>query len=397
MKIETIFSTIHKMLCGILMKPDFSNGHIFETKIINDIQKKYHDKINTTDMSRYLWRSICQYKCQCAVRKKTPQLISNLVALLSLPLILFLLRISSKKIIASNHFVYLKKDYHMAYKVPVSIRSKTFEAKVEKKYLHYSDIRLIISEFIKNKAFYPELLLKTILWMASVRPYIDRYDFSCLIQYCEYSAHSSLRKLILNRLGIKLANVSHGEEFISCRSAFSSFDEYFAWNITPKSIHDAMYIEYGKRFTFNPCSDTKPAPLRSKKTVVGVLWPEAKAVNLAELSKQLNQISEIHEVIVRPHPNPINRNNFKLYQHSLRSSISDANHEDIHDFIDRCDVITGHLSAALVQASLRGRHVVYLDSEQLQSLRAYHEYYRKVQFADISELNFVICAYCDKQ
>ena len=160
----------------------------------------------------------------------------------------------------------------MAYKIPAMIRDCTVEKNMAGTYLTWNDFTFAISLFLKNGAFYPESLLKFIRWIAFIRPYIDLYQPEYIIQYCEFSPYSSLRKLFLKRHNIKIANVAHGEVFISCRSAFSSFDQYFEWTITPSSMHDAMHIEYKDYFSFNPCEDLPFAP-SVETPVLGFLWP----------------------------------------------------------------------------------------------------------------------------
>lgn len=358
-----------------------------EQNIIENVYRAYADKINTVNSNRYLWRSVCQYRCQSAARKNYMVLLANMLALVCLPCLFFLIRPGRKSGGEKATCKYLKIDFSMAYQIPDSIRSITQEKSISGKYLFFEDLGFALGLFIGNRAFYPELLFKYLLWIASVRPCFDSWTTEYLIQYCEFSAYSSLRKLFLNHHGIKIANVSHGEEFISCRSAFSSFDQYFAWDLTPILVHDAMHIEYTHHFSFNPCDGLAPAPAAPATPALGFLWPSIEGSDLNLLVEQLNRISEYCNVIVRPHPNIKYANNFSRYRHILKAQVSDPHHEDIHRFIDRCSILAGNLSAALLQAAFRGRDVVYLNDAYMVSVREYHEYYQKVKCVDIYEFN----------
>lgn len=361
----------------------FNSDYRLEQSIIDSVYGKYIDRITADSSSKYLWRSVCQYRCQSFARKPLMVLVTNICAFILLPFILFYLRPNKQQNKAIINCKYLKIDFHMAYQVPETIKNATFEKSIPAKYLTIKDLYSAFYIFIKCRAIYPELLLKYLLWIASVRPYLDSYNIEYLIQYCEYSAYSSLRKLFLNSHGVLLANITHGEEFISCRSAFSSFDQYFAWDLTPQSIHDSMHIEYSERFTFNPCSSLDSAPTCHEKPTLGFLWPSLEGPDLALLVEQLNYISNYGIVIVRPHPSRKYSNDFDRHRYALNAQISDPNKEDIHSFIDSCDLLIGYLSAALLQAAFRGREVVYLHNAYLASLMQYHTYYQKVNYVDI--------------
>jgi hypothetical protein len=365
----------------------YESDYLASLAIIENVYRAHAENINSNDSSRYLWRSVCQYKCQSFARKKMMGLAANIVAFLCLPFLLFLIRPTRNTGKAKASCQYLKINFHMAYQVPAILKNVTLEKAISGKYLTLRDVTFALGIFIKNFAFYPELLFKFILWIASVRPYLDSCDTHYLIQYCEYSAYSSLRKLFLNKENILVANIAHGEEFISCRSAFSSFDQYFTWEITPRAIHDALHMEYTDRFTFNPCEGFEPAPVVVTPTL-GFLWPSVVDVaNLDTLVAQLNNISKYCVVLVRPHPNPGYANHFDKYCHLLEAQVSDANAEDIHSFIDRCSLIVGNFSSVLVQAALRGREVVYLHDAYLASLKLYHSYYHTVNTAYLEELD----------
>jgi hypothetical protein len=336
------------------------------------------------DRHRYLWRSICQYRCQSHARGKLTGFAANLLAVLALPWMVLLLRPARRAGAARVACGYLKIDFHPAYQIPQDIRDRSVESARLPHRLNLGDLRFACKLFVEGRAFYPELLLKFLLWIAAVRPHLERFEPQYLIQYCEYSAHSSLRKLFLNAQGIGLANVTHGEEFISCRSAFASFDQYFAWQLTPRSIHDAMHIEYQQRFSFNPCAGLPTAPPRTG--AVGFLWPALDASQLELVVVQINELSARCEVIVRPHPNPKYANHFEDYRHRLRARVSDAHQEGIHSFIDRSALVVGYLSAVLLQAVFRGRKVVYLRDPYLASLQSYHSYYADVKTVELAEL-----------
>lgn len=363
--------------------PDFRG----EVATIEKVYRAYQERIDSDVARRYLWRAVCQYKCQSHARRRIPSLLANVVAVVGLPFVLLAIRRSRKINSDAAPCKYLKIDFHMAYQVPKGIRGDTRESITSIRYLTFGDFCFAIGLFIKNRAFYPELLLKFLLWITIARPQIDSHRTAYLIQYCEYSATSSLRKIFLNRQGIRIANITHGEEFVSCRSAFSSFDQYFAWELTPKSIHDAMHIEYAERLSFNPCADLPPAPRAPTPPTFGFLWPSLEGTDLAVLVAKLNSISRSCAVIVRPHPNPKYANQFDRYRTQLNAQVSDSNREDIHGFIDRCGILGGNLSAALLQAAFRGREVIYLHDEYLASLREYHEYYRDVSVVTIETLD----------
>jgi len=82
-----------------------------------------------------------------------------------------------------------------------------------------------------------------------------------------------------------------------------------------------------------------------------------------------------------------NQNRINKYKPLLNAKTSNALDEDIHVFIDKCSIIIGYLSAALLQASFRGRAVIYLDNPQLKSLASYHDYYRKVKCVRLENLS----------
>src|SRR6516225_9017096 len=204
-KTHAVMNTLRKLIASLihrLQKYTFGSDYLADQNIIESVRSVYATRISPDEPSRYFWRSICQYKCQSFARGKIRGLASNVVAFLCLPFVSFYLRPARKtagELVASK---YLKINFHMAYQVPPMIRGDTLEVSVDKKYLTLKDWRFAWGVFIKNRAFYPELLFKFLLWVASVRPYIDSHKMQYLIQYCEYSAYSSLRKLYLNNNGI---------------------------------------------------------------------------------------------------------------------------------------------------------------------------------------------------
>jgi hypothetical protein len=363
----------------------FNSDHQVDLRIIEKVYRRHAKRIEACGSSRYFWRSVCQYECQLFARARLAVLAVNAAAFLCLPFLLVLVRGKKERRGKKIPCEYLKIDFHMAYQAPPTIKDRTVEKQSSRRYLTLADLFWAVGLFLRSGAFYPELLFKFLLWIASARPALDAYDPRYLIQYCEYSAYSSLRKLFLNRESILLANVSHGPEFLSCRSAFSSFDQYFAWDVTPKNLHNAMHIEYADRASFNPCAGLAPAPAVAIPTL-GFLWPAMDIVDLDVLIKRLNAINQYCKVLVRPHPNPGYTNHFESYRHSLNAEVSDAHGENIHSFIDRCSVVVGNYSSALIQAASRGREVVYLEDAYLRSLRTYHDYYQTVESIPLESL-----------
>jgi hypothetical protein len=381
-----LFRSLFEGLRTSLTTYTFSSDHRVDLVIIEEIRRHYGSRTGAGNPYRYLWRSVCQYRCQSYARSKLTAIAANIAALLATPLLVLLVRAGSKNHAARVSCQYLKIDFHAAYQIPEGIRGQTVENGRLARYLTVGDLVFALRAFLLCRAFYPELLFKFLLWIASVRPHLDRFEMRYLLQYCEYSAYSSLRKFFLNSHGIRIANVTHGEEFISCRSAFSSFDQYYAWQLTPQSIHEAMHIEYAERFTFNPCAGLPHAPAVAQIRRVGFLWPAIDASNLDQVVAQINELSACCEVIVRPHPNSKYTNHFEAHRDRLIATVSDAHAESIHSFIDRSTVIVGYLSAVLLQAVFRGREVVYLQDPYLVSLQVYHDYYRSVNAVELAGL-----------
>jgi hypothetical protein len=361
-----------------------------EQAVIQRIFDRFATRMEGSNPSRYLWRAISQYHCQASARKRYAGWLANAMATAGLTVTPLLVRRSRPEQSKTN-CKYLKMDFHVAYQIPASIKSLALEVNLNERYLRLADLQFAFSIFVSNGVLYPELLLKFIFWIATIRPYLDRYRFEYLIQYCEYSAYSSLRKAYLNSQGVKIANVTHGEEFISCRSAFSSFDQYYAWLLTPRSIHEAMHIEYSQGFGFNPCQGLAAVSKTGRKSVVGILWPSMKGPNLDTFVNQLRQLSTRYHVVVRPHPSPKFANLFEVYRALLPGEVSDPHIEGIHGFIDRVDLVIGYLSAVMVQARYRGRDVLYLQNECLTSLKTYHEYYRELPAVPLAEIASHLC------
>lgn len=368
----------------------FSGDHRADIKRIAAVYAGLQHKIDSATPSRYLWRSVAQCRCHSYTRGLLGERLSNVVAFVLLPFTVLLVRRATTSPKAPK-VKYLKIDFHEAYVIPDRIRSQTLERQSTERYLTLSDLRFAFGLFARHRAFYPELLLAFIMWISRVRPQLDAASVEFLIQYCEYSAYSSLRKLYANWRGVGLANVTHGEEFISCRSAFSSFDQYFSWEMTPIAIHDAMHVECGERFVFNPCADLEPAQQRAETTHIGILWPSTDGPLVQELVGQIKKVSRLANVIIRPHPNPAYRPQFATYYPELGVPLSDPHAESIHDYVDRCDIILGCLSAAMLQAFFRNRAIVYFNDEALASVRKYHAYYKGARSIDVGDLEtFVI-------
>jgi hypothetical protein len=355
-----------------------------ELRQIERVEAAYKARTGMSNSDRYLWRSVCQYRSQAYARPRAIGLAANLIGLLALPTLLCLVRL--RRVQQRIPCIYLKTDFHPAYQIPDAIRPVTVEAQRCERYLWLTDYLAAIWLFMRCGALYPELLAKYLLWIASIRPILDRFQARYLLQYCEYSPHSSLRKAFLNANGVSLANVAHGEEIISTRSAFSSFDQYFAWDITPSTIHAAMRIEYAEGFTFNPCAGLPRAPWPAGKPVLGVLWPAIAENELDLLVEQLDKLADACALVVRRHPNPRYANGFEEYRPRLRAEVSDAATENVHSFIDRTWIVVGFMSAVLLQAAFRGREVIYLLDPYLTSLRTYHEYYRHAPAVKPAEL-----------
>jgi len=266
---------------------------------------------------------MAQYQAQALSRGPLRVAAANGIALLALPfLVLRWLRAGRPKA-ALQACRYLKIDAHMAYGVPLAIQAQTLEAEPREPYFYLQDLLFPLRLFVRERRFNAELCLKIMAWMARVRPQLDRFHPEFLIQYCEYSAFSSLRKAFLNQQGIGLANIAHGEEFIGCRSAFSTFDQYFAWHLTPQALHHAMHIEDGEFYTFNPCERLPSAPPPGNVLVIGILWPSQPGVDLPCLADQIKRLAARVRVIVRPHPNPIHANGFETWRPSLGAEVSD--------------------------------------------------------------------------
>lgn len=382
-----IIQDLLKKFINYLLDSVFDPNYQVEINRIETVYEKYKLKIESACCDRYFWRSICQYECQAFTRKLPILIFSNILALLFLPFTS--LRLRNARISKSGRVKchYLKIDNHMAYKIPLCIKSNTVEARLNVKYVTLMDLVYVIKLFSRNRSFHPELMLKFILWISSVRPYLDLYSPKYLLQYCEYSPYSSLRKLFLNSNGIYIANISHGEEVISCRSAFSSFDKYYMWDVVPKYVHKAMHIEYAEHIYYNPCEGLPPAPKHSQTITIGILWPSINSIDLSLLVTQIVSIDKYLSIVIRPHPNLNYRNKFEKHLEIMNVEVSHPFDEDIHNFIDRCNLVVGLQSAVLIQASLRQRDVLYIKDDYFSSLIEYHDYYKSKQCADLGDLS----------
>lgn len=352
--------------------------------IIDAMAERLGTRLEPANARHCYWRSLAQYRCQATARNRWAVWFANLVGLAMLPGFLVFLR--EPRCGARRRATYLKIDFHPAYLVPTAIRDATLEWSTTTSYLRIEDLIFPFRAFGPRVLLNPELLAKFYFWVRHCRPNLDQVDCQYLIQYCEFSAHSSLRKAYLNAKGIRLANITHGEEILSCRNAFSICDRYFAWRITPGSLHKRIHIRYDDLFHFDPCEDLPRAPKPDSLRRIGVLWPSTGDVDLHAFTQMINDLSNTFEVTVRPHPNPRYRMNLERHAADLQATISDPAKEDIHTFVDRHDCIAGFMSAALLQAVFRGRQVIYLQDSFLEALREYHDFYRQVACVSVDQL-----------
>lgn len=372
---------------ALFLKVVYDADYCREKDRIDRTAQKYRIQLERTGPERELWRSVAQYRCQSYARRKAVVILANLLAIAAMPLVILrFLRWRQPPLEARLRVKYLKIDFHMAYVVPNLIKTQTIESQAKGKYFYLEDLKFILRLFMKSGVFLPELFVKFLLWMASVRPQLDEFEPEVLIQYCEFSAYSSLRKAYLNHLGTKIANITHGEEVISTRNAFSTFDQYFAWSITPPEIHQAMGMEYATLYHFNPCENLPKVPPHLELTTVGILWPSIMSPAVGILVEQINLLGSVLKVVVRPHPNPNYACDIHLYRSRLKAEVCDPKAEGVHDFIDRCSVVVGFPSAVLLQALFREGKVLYLENEPLENIRRYHPFYQKVDSVAIEDL-----------
>lgn len=377
-----------KMLIYSSLRPKFPCDFKLELECIERINDELKKNFSGDQTDLCFWRSVAQYKAHAFYRSKLSLFLVNFFSIFGILLIPIFFR--SKICPIKNKIIckYIKYDFHPAYIVPNSIKSETVEVNLNCRYLRFGDFQFACKLFFKHRVFNSELLLRFLWWVSRVRPVLDKYNPEFVLQYCEYSPHSSLRKAFLNNNGVKLSNITHGEEYLSTRSAFSTFDQYYYWFITDALIHSSMKIKSDNWISFNPSENHKPA-LLPDKYVVGVLWPSIMSVDLELLIVEINKISSKYKVIVRPHPSPLFRNRFECYVDQLNAEVSYSTIEDAHTFIDRTSVICGYTSALMIQAALRGRRVVYIEDGYLESLFQYHSYYKNVEHVSLCDLHGV--------
>lgn len=371
-----------------------------ELSDINNLKKWLDIKLKHSTHNIYMLRAICQYKAQRTLRSKIDVFLANVIAVLYIPLILLKIRLHQRARKQKKCFVeYLKVDQHMAYQIPPQIKKLTIDkAQITRGscacYLLPEDLSSACRYFGSAAFLYPELFTKFLIWISTIRPHLEVINCSNLIQYCEYSATSSLRKLFLNERGISLVNVTHGEELISCRSAFSSFDKCFAWFITPRTVYDAMQIDCKEFYTFNPCADLPILKEACGHPCIGLLWPAFKSQKPELLARQVEILQEHFTILVRPHPNQRYRAMFKECASGLRVNFSNPHDEDVHTFLGRCSIVVGYSSAVLVQAAIRGREVLYIKTPNLAAIREYHPYYKALPAVELDELaNHLLAKY----
>ena len=76
----------------------FSSDYRAELAIIESVYRQYAEKIESGEPSKYLWRAICQYRCQCTARKKSARFAANVAAFACLPLIPLFIREQNARI-----------------------------------------------------------------------------------------------------------------------------------------------------------------------------------------------------------------------------------------------------------------------------------------------------------
>jgi len=377
----SIFSVFH-----------LKDNYLEELACINELKKWLDRELQNTKYNRYMLRAICQYRAQVIIRSKFAVYLSNMIAILYFPVLLLKVgwctRIPEQKRISCE---YLKVNDDMAYQIPPQIKTLTMERKQIAKnspdcYLLPEDLRFAFHYFRGAVCLYPELFVKFLIWVSTIRPHVDAVNCTHLIQYCESSATSSLRKVYLNSLGINLVNVTHGEEFITCGLAFSSFDKCYAWDITPRSIYNTLQIECGEFHTFNPCSEMRKVKEIFENPRIGILWPAFKVQQPECIAKQVGLMQKYYAVTVRPHPNELYRAKFDEYIKILNIDVSNPREEELDAFLDRCSIVVGYSSAVLLKAAWRGREVLYINDPCLESVRKYHTYYQSVSVVEVSEI-----------
>lgn len=371
------------------LTPRYPTDYKAELDCINKINEVLCDKFIANNIDRCFWRSVAQHMAHSSFRPRASLFFVNIMSFFGL---LFLLaKIKNGNTVSQFKLksAYIKFDCEAAYIVPSQIKSCTKEVCVQQTYIKLSDLKFAYGLFLRHRVLNFELLFRFLLWVNRVRPILDLFEPEFILQYCEYSPHSSLRKAFLNANGVKLANVTHGEEYISTRSAFSTFDQYFHWDINNSNIYSSMKIYSDEWFPFNPTQHLKKARLPTKY-VIGILWPSVLSADFDLLVQKINQIANNFQVLVRPHPNPRYRYRFDDFVDKINADISDSQIEDPHSFIDRTSIICGYASAIIIQAALRGRRVVYINDGFLESLVQYHPFYQNAERISLPCLNDLI-------
>lgn len=377
-------------LIEFLSKYSFEPDPDVELAKINSIYQKYQKVLNDPRKDYLAIKSLCQYECQKLNRNKFVFYLSNALCFFILPFSILLLRNNHAKAVRGESCEYVKIDYSIAYQIPTAIRDKTKEILPCIRYLCWADLILVVRLFCRNRLFFPELFVKYVLWISRVRPVIDQQNPSYLICFCESSSSSSLRTFYCNFNSIKTVNITHGEEFISVRNAFSTFDIYYRWEITPKKLHQSMYMESKRAYTFSPAVNIKINKRKNEFLTIGFLWPSTDSIDLFGYAREIKKAQENYSVVVRPHPRELYRKCFYKIIKEFNFSTCEPKDVSVNVFLNSCDLVVGYNSALMVQADVVGVKTIYVEDEYFINLQKYHPYYQNVTSVPLSFLEAAI-------
>lgn len=217
--------SLREMLYSAAKKIAQSSGGVFGTSV--QMQAAYLEEVGeATDL---LDRSYKQYKCQRWLKKRSTNIITDLV---SIPLILYYLFKKSEKVINKAD-----SNVFLSFGIPDSIipdaAKKEHGEILTVEHVGESierEDRKIIYNLIKQYLFSPEFVLKCLIKTRTYKWAILSYNPKAIFVSEEYSYTSSYLTYYCHRHNIKHICMMHGEKLYYIRDSFFEFDRFYIWD-----------------------------------------------------------------------------------------------------------------------------------------------------------------------
>ncbi|MDI9472351.1 MAG: hypothetical protein QM221_05505 [Bacillota bacterium] len=337
-------------------------------------------------MEEYLWsfpepqdpfdRSFYQYKCQM---KQLGGLLSsflNIMASVSLPILMLLTKTVKIEDRESNTAVFFSNGLDNDYMTPSLLNR--YEEVINYKNVHSRVIdevaKGIVYKMIARHPLSPFWILKNFIKLSFYSRAIQLHPCKDIISSCEYSYTSSVLTLYCNMRGKKHINIMHGDKLFNIRDSFFLFDKFVIWDEHYGELFTDLRASIGKVIVDLPSFFLADNKVYGSIIDYKYYLQKEDEEQLRKIHLELLRLKEAGKtVVIRPHP--LYSNNKMVKQIFKDFEIEDTSKIDIMHSIMSSSNVVSRYSTVLFQAYINGVNTIIDDVsiqgvfEQLTELR----------------------------